>query len=182
MFQQGWTIGDTENNNDQFNFIRLLSKSYNKCYNFSSTGASISGYLNQLYQFNKIYDPNREYVLLVMLTQHKRDYIFNNETGWTNIYPKIVQNGNIIEKISNEWYNNVTYPQTGHLNWYRTISIIQGYCQNKSNIEYHFIEQFNESPYLKNLEFLINRKKVYTTPIIKEIFFKEGKNSEHTLD
>ena len=61
------------------------------------------------------------------------------------------------------------------------VNLVQNYCKDKS-IKDVYIEQFNPSPFIEDLEFLIDRTKIYTTPVIKELFFKDGKESVGTLD
>lgn len=181
LFESGWTIGSSQQIEDNNNFIQLLAKNYDKCYNFSTVGASIPGYISQLKEFEKKFNKDYNYTLIVMLSQHNRDFIYSKEKGWINLYPGMMKTDASYKSDEERWYNLVNYPETAHLNWYLTISLIQSYCKNK-NINDIYIEQFNNSPYIGDLEFLIDRKKIYTTPVIKELFFKDGKESTSTLD
>lgn len=181
LSKPGWTIGAGQQKDDDKNFIQSISKTYDKCYNFSLVGASIPGYISQLKQFEKIFNKDYNYTLIVMLSQHNRDYIYSKEKGWIDLYPGMSKTDDSYKTDEESWYNLVNYPETAQLNWYRTISLIQSYCKTK-NINDVYIEQFNNSPYIEDLEFLIDRKKIYTTPVIKELFFKEGQDSIGTLD
>jgi len=177
----GWEIGAEQKKDDNKNFIQLLGKNYDICYNFSLVGASIPGYIFQLKQFEKIYSKDYTYTLIVMLSQHNRDFIYSKEKGWINLYPGMSRTDKTYKNDEKSWYSLVKYPETAYLNWYNTISLIQHYCKDR-NIKDIYIEQFNNSPFLEDLEFLIDRRKIYTTPLIKEIFFKNSKNSIGTLD
>lgn len=181
LYEKGWTIGEEQKSFDDKNFVQLLAKNYSECYNFSQVGASISGYINQLIQFNKIYSKENKYTLLVMLSQHNRDFLCSKEKGWINLYPRISTTDSTFESIEKLWYDTIKYPETAHYNWYKTISYIQTYSE-KRNINDFYIEQFNKSPVLDDLEFFIDRTKIYQNPIIKEIFFNDGNETDNTLD
>lgn len=181
LSKPGWTIGAGQQTEDDKNFIQFIGKPYDECYNFSLVGASIPGYISQLKQFEKIFNKDYNYTLIVMLSQHNRDYIYSKEKGWIDLYPGMSRTDESYKTDEENWYNLVRYPETAHLNWYRTISLIQSYCNDK-NINDVYIEQFNNSPYINDLEFLIDRKKIYTTPVIKELFFKDSNESVGTLN
>lgn len=181
IYESGWNIGSEQNIHDDKNFIQVLARDYDECFNFSTVGASIPGYLNQLKKFYKIYNEANHYTLLVMLTQHNRDFIYSKNKGWIDLYPGMSKTDSSYKNDEEQWYNLVNYPETAILNWYRTVSIIQSFCNNK-NINDIYIEQFNPSPFVNDLEFLIDRNKIYTSPIIKELFFNNGNDSVGTLD
>ena len=181
LFKSGWKSGATQKIDDNKNFIQLLGTHYDECHNFSLIGASNPGFIFQLKKFQKIYNENYNYTLIVMLTQHDRDFIYSTEKGWIDLYPGMSNNEETYKTDEEGWYNLVNYPETAHLNWYRCINLIQNYCKYK-NIKDVYIEQFNASPYIEDLECLIDRTKIYDTPVIKELFFKDGKESVSTLD
>ena len=180
LFNEGWTIGSVQSPHDNLNFVQLLGQEFDLCYNFSTVGSSIPGYIEQLARFNKFYNSSNKYYFLVMLTQHNRDYVYDNALGWTNLYPGISYADESYTTIEHKWYDNVEYPQTAHLNWYRTIALLQSYARER-NITDYYIEQFNPSP-KTHYDFLIDRSKIYTTPLIKEIFFNDGNDSVGTLN
>lgn len=182
LFSKGWTIGANEDSSDKINFAQILGNDYTSVTNYSTVGCSLMGYLEQLYAFNEDYDENKSYLVLVMLTQHNREYVYDNDKGWVNVYPRISQNDNSYTQVEKRVYDNFIYPQSGVLNWYKAVSLIQNYCCSKNNMLDIYIEQFNKSPYNQKLEFIINRKKIYQTPVIKELFFKEGNDTSQTLD
>ncbi len=181
LFESGWKIGATQRKDDNKNFIQLLGKDYDECYNFSLIGASNPGFVSQLKKLEEIYNKNYNYTLVVMLTQHNRDFIYSPEKGWIDLYPGMSKTEESYKTEEENWYNLVNYPETAHLNWYKSINLVQNYCKDKS-IKDVYIEQFNPSPFIEDLEFLIDRTKIYTTPVIKELFFKDGRESVGTLD
>lgn len=180
LLRPGWNVGAPQDPNDKENFVQLLGKDYDLCYNFSTVGASIPGYIEQLKRFDKFYTDKNNYTLLVMLTQHNRDFVYDKELGWVDLYPGVSHADSDYKNIESQWYANVNYPQTAHLNWYRTVGIIQQYCKQR-NIRDYYIEQFNPSP-VDGYEFLVDKKIIYTQPLIKEIFFNDGDDSVGTLN
>ena len=180
LVSEGWEVGKPQDPSDKENFIQLLGKDYDLCYNFSTVGASIPGYLEQLKRFDKFYSATNRYTLLVMLTQHNRDFVYDNKLGWIDLYPGISYTNKRYKQIETQWYENVNYPQTAQLNWYRTVSLIQHYCKQR-DIKDYYIEQFNPSP-ITDYDFLVDKKIIYTTPFIKEIFFNNDDNSVGTLN
>src|SRR6056300_1660438 len=182
LLTSGWTIGSKEDPSDKFNFAQILGKEYSSVANLSTVGCSLIGYLEQLYTFNETYDKNKSYTFLVMITQHIREYVYDKEKGWVNVYLRISKTDETYTEIEKKVYDNIIYPQSSILNWYKTLSLFQNYCHSKNNILDIYIEQFNKSPFDAKLEFLINRTKIYQTPIIKELFFKDGEDTSETLD
>lgn len=180
LFELGWKAGEQQRPKDTLNFAQLIGKNYNSVCNFSQTGASIKGYINQLHEFNKL-NPNNNYTLVVMITQHVREYVYDNQLGWCNIYPNIGKSDSKYSELEKKVYDYNIYPQTSTFNWYNTLSLIQHYCKSHG-IQDVYVEQFNNSPYDERLEFLIDRSKIYSTPMIKELFFKDSAQTQSTLD
>ena len=145
LFGSGWKIGATQKEDDNKNFIQLLGTDYDECHNFSTVGASNPGLISQLKQLQKIYNENYTYTLIVMLTQHNRDFIYSVEKGWIDLYPGMSKTEERYKTDEESWYNLVNYPETAHLNWYKSVNLLQNYCKDKS-IKDVYVEQFNPSP------------------------------------
>lgn len=182
IFSKGWTIGAKQLPNDDKNFTQLLGKNYNAVLNFSTVGSSILGYLEQLSEFNSVYSTDIHYDFVIMITQHIREYVYDVDKGWANVYPNMSKTDESYKILEEKIYKTIVHPETSVFNWYKSISIIQNYCLSKNNINDVYIEQFNKSPYDKKYEFLINRNKIYEEPVIKQLFFHDVEKTDQTLD
>lgn len=184
LFDDNWNNGEKQKSYDDKNFVQLLGKDYDAVLNYSTSGASIPSYIDQLKQFQTDYNYDDHFTVLVMITQHNRDYIYTKERGWINIFPNVSMFDKNLKPIEEKWYRTVEYPETGIHNWYTTISLLQNFFyQRQANVKDFYIEQFKLSPSNTQLDFLVNYNKIYQSPLISELFFPDqGSSHTSTMD
>mgnify|MGYP001171789599 CR=1 FL=1 len=182
LYDGTWTSGAQQHPDDYSNFIQLFGEDFDKVLNYSTCAASIPSYIDQLRQFKEDYKKQSEYTVLVMITQHNRDWVHTKKYGWVNLFPNVGKFDEGLKEVEDSWYRTVSYPQTGNMNWYRTIALLQNFFHKYDNITDYYIEQFKQSPKSKNMDFLIDWNKIYEKPIVSEIFHPEQNNDTNTMD
>lgn len=169
-----WPSGVGEKPGCQLCFPRIIGKDYEKTSNLSKGGASIGSYIEQLREFDKIYKKDEDFLLVVELTQHLRHYWYDEKLGWISLYPGVSKFEPHYKEAQEKWEKEYFSPMHCKIEWYKTISMIQGYCKDKDNIKDVYIESCDVSPNVPEFEHLIDRNRLWTKPVYKECFFVEA--------
>lgn len=180
LYTDEFIVGSTFHDPKGIAFPSLLREElgYDRLENYATTGASLRGFLLQLSEFDNTYDgEHTNYTMLVGLTQHSRELVYDTTHGWTNLYPRVSAKIPELSALEEQWYNTAVYPQTGELSWFTTVAAIQGYCLRR-NIRCVMFEQFNMSPDNPEWKCLVDYSDIYIHPVMKELFFR-GEDDTH---